>query len=91
MNSMPGDVWYHKPVKKMDPENFATLHIDKPLVEQKMSLQIPAGTTLKETLSAITFKAGFSFIVLVNGRVSESNYCVSAGDEIHCLPQITGG
>ncbi len=71
--------------------NHAILFLDKPMVEEKIRMQIPAGTKLNDVLASIVIKPGFAFVVMVNGLVSESDIIVNAGDEIHCLPQISGG
>jgi len=75
----------------MNKLNFASLIIDKPLLNQKSTFQIPAGELIKPFLSNLEINPGFSFIILVNGVVNDGNYLVQAGDVIHCLPQITGG
>lgn len=75
----------------MNQLNFASLILDKPLVIQKSTFQIPAGEYLQTFLSNLEINPGFSFIILVNGVVNDGNYFVQAGDVIHCLPQITGG
>ncbi len=72
-------------------ENYATLHLEKPLVSEKVIFQIPAGENLQKILEQVEICPGFAFVVMINGLVSESNIIVNAGDEIHCLPQITGG
>lgn len=75
----------------MNKLNFASLIIDKPLLNQKSTFQIPAGEHIKPFISNLEINPGFSFIILVNGVVNDGNYLVQAGDVIHCLPQITGG
>jgi hypothetical protein len=75
----------------MNQLNFASLILDKPIVNQKSTFQISAGENLKTFLSNLEINPGFSFIILVNGVVNDGNYFVQAGDVIHCLPQITGG
>jgi len=75
----------------MEPLNFASLTIDKPLFSQKRTYQIPAGELLLTFISNLKINPGYSFIILVNGVIHDGNYYVQAGDEIHCLPQITGG
>lgn len=75
----------------MNKLNFASLIIDKPLLNQKSTFQIPAGEHIKPFISNLKINPGFSFIILVNGVVNDGNYLVQAGDVIHCLPQITGG
>lgn len=71
--------------------NIAHLHLEKPLVAEKMTIAVPAGKNLRDILADVKIEAGFAFVVVVNGVVSESNIIIQAGDEIHCLPQITGG
>ena len=71
--------------------NYATLILDKPLVNEKIRVQLAPGSKLTEFLASIEIKPGFAFVVLVNGLVSESDIIVQSGDEIRCLPQITGG
>lgn len=73
------------------PDQKATLVIDKPLVDQKIVMEISAGVNLQQILAEIEIKPGFAFVVMINGLVSESKYIVQVGDIIYCLPQITGG
>lgn len=75
----------------MNQINFASIILDKPLVNEKTTMQIQSGDYLRGFLSQLKINPGFSFIILVNGVVSDGDYCVQAGDVIHCLPQITGG
>ena len=76
---------------EMDQLKFASLILDKPLVDHKTVLSIPGGSYLRDVLSGIRINSGFAFVVLINGIVSDSDCYVQHGDVIHCLPQIIGG
>lgn len=67
------------------------LILDKPLVEERTELDLAVGVCLKDVIKTLKVKPGLSFVMLVNGRVSDGNYNVQAGDVITCLPQIAGG
>ena len=69
----------------------ALLILDKPLVDERTEINLTAGVWLKDVAKTLDVKPGLSFVMLVNGRVSDGNYNVQAGDVITCLPQIAGG
>jgi len=75
----------------MNQINFASIILDKPLVNEKTTVQIQSGEYLRVFLTQLNLKPGFSFVILVNGVVNDGDYYVQAGDVIHCLPQISGG
>ncbi len=77
-----------------NPENqplFATLTIDKPLVESKTTFQVKAGKILRDTIKDTLIKPGMAYVILINGQVVDQNVIIQPGDQIRCLPQITGG
>lgn len=69
----------------------ALLILDKPLVDQKIEKKLLQGDYLNDIVQTLTIKPGLSFVLLVNGQVSDGNYYVKNGDVIHCVPQIVGG
>ena len=78
----------------MNPEDHfitATLIIDKPLVERKTTFEVMAGQTLRDALKDIIMKPGMAYIMLINGQVVDQNIIIQPGDQIRCLPQISGG
>ena len=75
----------------MEEQNYAILTLDRPFFDRKTEIHLPVGTCLKEFLPTAVDKPGLAYVVLVNGRVSDVEYCVERGDVIICLPQIAGG
>lgn len=75
----------------MEEQNCAVLTLDRPFVDRKIELYLPVGTCLQAYLPKVITAPGLAYVVLVNGRVSDLDYCVRRGDEILCLPQIAGG
>ncbi|MAT41214.1 MAG: hypothetical protein CL609_02655 [Anaerolineaceae bacterium] len=73
-----------------EPET-ALLILDKPLVDHKLEMRLPEGVYLNEIVKTLKIKPGLSFVLLVNGQVSDGNYYVKHGDIINCIPQIVGG
>ncbi len=73
--------------------NSPTAHLilDKPLVEKKMDLMIPAGQSYYEVLKQYITKPGVAYVVLVNGLVVDMQEEIRPDDEIRCVPQIIGG
>jgi len=69
----------------------AHLLLEKPLVQKKVDLMVPAGVTYIEVLNQYITKPGVAYIVLVGGVVVESDQVIQPGDEIRCVPQINGG
>jgi sulfur carrier protein ThiS len=75
---------------KPNPE-FARLTLDKPLVDERIILEVAAGQTLRAALKDLIVKPGVAYVVMVNGKVVDQAELIQPGDEIRCLPQIVGG
>jgi molybdopterin converting factor small subunit len=50
-----------------------------------------AGLTARETATMLGIPATQDIMVIVNGRVTELNYVLKAGDQLKLIPPINGG
>jgi sulfur carrier protein ThiS len=69
----------------------AHLILDKPLVAQRIDVEVPAGQRYTEVLKRYITKPGVAYVVLVDGVVVDQNEIIQPGVEIRCVPQIIGG
>ena len=69
----------------------ANLILDKPLVEQRMEVEVAVGQSYADVLKSYITKPGVAYVVLVNGVVIDQNLTIQPGDVIRCVPQIVGG
>lgn len=69
----------------------AHLILDKPLVSQRMEVEVGAGQRLSDVLKRFITKPGVAYVVLVDGVVVDQNEIIQPGVEIRCIPQIIGG
>ena len=70
---------------------LAHLVLEKPLVQKKIDIMVPAGEIYNEILKQYITKPGVAYVILVDGVVVESDQVIQPGDEIRCVPQIIGG
>jgi len=81
-------------MSKLSSSNFtesANLILDKPLVAQRMEVEVAAGQRYIEVLKRFITKPGAAYVVLVDGVVVDQNEIIQPGVEIRCVPQIIGG
>ena len=69
----------------------AHLILDKPLVVQRMEVDVAASQRYTDVLKRFITKPGVAYIVLVDGVVVDQNEIIQPGVEIRCVPQIIGG
>jgi len=69
----------------------AHLILDKPLVAQRMEVEVAAGQRYTDVLKRFITKPGVAYVVLVDGVVVDQNETIQPGVEIRCVPQIIGG
>jgi hypothetical protein len=69
----------------------AHLILDKPLVAQRIDVEVLAGQRYIEVLKRYITKPGVAYVVLVDGVVVDQNEIIQPGVEIRCVPQIIGG
>ena len=69
----------------------AHLILDKPLVDQRIDVEVHAGQRYNEVLKRYITKPGVAYVVLVDGVVVDQNEIIPPGVEIRCVPQIIGG
>jgi len=81
-------------MNELNSNNFtgsAQLILDKPLVEQRMEVEVAAGQRYSDVLKRFIAKPGVAYVVLVDGVVIDQNEIIQPGVEIRCVPQIIGG
>jgi len=81
-------------MSKLSSNNFtgsAQLILDKPLVAQRMEVEVAAGQRYTDVLKRFITKPGVAYVVLVDGVVVDQNEIIQPGVEIRCVPQIIGG
>jgi molybdopterin converting factor small subunit len=54
-------------------------------------IYVSAGISLHQAKTEAGLPASIPVSALVNGVVSDLNYCLKPGDEVHLIPQIAGG
>jgi hypothetical protein len=87
-------VCHENEMNKVNSSNFsesAHLILDKPLVAQRIEVEIAAGQLYSEVLNRYITKPGVAYVVLVDGVVVDQNEIIQPGVEIRCVPQIIGG
>jgi len=77
--------------KKIKNSAMAHVVLDKPLVAQRIDIQVFAGQSYAEVLKKYITKPGVAYVVLVHGVVVDMHQEIQPGDEIRCVPQIVGG
>lgn len=69
----------------------AHLILDKPLVAQRIDVEVAAGQRYTVVLEQYITKPGLAYVVLVDGVVVDQDEKIQPGTEIRCVPQIIGG
>lgn len=52
---------------------------------------VPVGLTVMEAVNFLKIPQKFGMSALVNGQSTDFTYRLQLGDEVHLLPQISGG
>ena len=81
-------------MSNLNKNNFpesARLILEKPLVVQRIDVEVVAGQRYIEVLKRFITKPGVAYVVLVDGVVVDQNEIIQPGVEIRCVPQIIGG
>lgn len=81
-------------MSELSSSNFtgsAHLILEKPLVAQRIELEVAAGQLYSDVLKRFITKPGVAYVVLVDGVVVDQNEIIQPGVEIRCVPQIIGG
>ena len=61
-------------------------------VVDKLTVEIPAGSTLKDLLSHLDIQMNpESLLLVVNGRAADIDHVLAAKDVVNLIPAISGG
>ena len=78
----------------IDHDMDAIIHLDGALrrfYTGTSPIHLSAGLNLHQAKIAAGIPTSMPVAALVNGAVSDLNYCLQPGDVVHLIPQIAGG
>lgn len=78
---------------KVDVRLFATLQPYLPAGADGdgISLELPAGATVRDVVESLKIPAEVSCLTVVNGRDAEPDQVLAPGDEVAVFPPLAGG
>jgi molybdopterin converting factor small subunit len=66
-------------------------HLPVERTKRTIIMQVPAGKSVNQTLMDLNIELSQAVVALVNGKTTDLEEPLVAGDQVRLLPQIAGG